>query len=386
MWLLMKQLSLSFFMTIFSIIVNAGGMTSSGADQKSMSAGAAWFLGNDPVEYCIEIAEQQSVNEAKVDEAFHFAIETWRAYMSENTSFPLSEEKPSLNFNKVHCKNNPPLKIYIGVINSEIEKAKVLFEKPYAMAHRISYDMKTRKGTGFIWFAPDAEKTENFPKWNSPYNLQGMMLHEFGHVIGCEHSKNTIMDDELLSKFQMANSEDKNWATFGKFYLSRIDHHQFLHSHSGKKFSLKGEINAYDVKESERLFELLVGRKAKGKIIASAVRDSAPLTYKLKDDIGETEFEIFLPIPNTSQFSKSLNLFKVAYQKSENEAIATSVSPYGTSTLTTIAAKSGQRFSIQVNFNVDSLGWPVTIKIQEPGSPLMKSLFSSDLWMTAGLI
>lgn len=362
----------------FSTAALAGGMTSTGGDSHKWGNESAWFLSNSPVSYCIEIAPTEKVSAGKVKADFESAVSTWKKYYEERASrIHPPEFKLNFNFQLESCQPSTRLKIFVGVMNADVDKAKKLFEDPYAFAYRSEYDFEAGLGRGFIWFKPSPALETQFPQWNTPYALHGMLLHELGHVYGCGHMKNTIMEENPVSNMQAAGSNDPNWAKYGAMYMTHIDHHQFLLLSPNMRVELKGVLALNSVDEKNR-FERFMGRAPRGPVRAQFERFQDRVDLTISDDAGSTKFAFPLNYENRTSFDLGTQVF---YSVRGNEGWATGTS--GETFLTSVKTAKGEKLLAQVEFNPNELGWPVRVRYMDKGK--MTDVFQSDLWITTGL-
>lgn len=361
-----------------------GGMTSSGGDYKAMDWESAWFLGAQPISYCIEIApkEKLTLDQAKAD--FESVVKTWKDYRADRRRRQTPGQELNFNFQFETCSTDTQLKIYVGLSNSETDRGKALYQNPYAFSYRTSYDATTGLGQGYIWLAPSGSivrlgGTNGFPNWSVPSTFHGMLLHEMGHVYGSGHIDGTIMEADLVSKLQSADSPNPYWAAGGKMYMTNIDHHRFLLLNWDSRFEMKGDVHLdRSGREGARLFELLTGRPSKGDIEASVVTEGGNLKLSYRDSVGMETFDIILSPESRSSFDLDGQVFRTVRGN-----VGEGTGPSGYSYLTTLKSKSGRVFTAVVNFNGSGLGRPIDVSIMEKAK--LTRIFYSDLWRTHGI-
>lgn len=212
----------------FASFANAslGGFAGNGADEDSQQN--AWFLGAKPVRWCIYESIKTSVDREDARKQIQTAFEIWNQYLlaKKVNEQNYAQGRPGITMLGQYiekCDGSEDLKFYLGYTNSEIEQNVNRLKDPIALAVRTSYDEKLGWGKGYIWLKSDISTTED-PYWKMKNNVLGAALHELGHVVGCEHVEDTIMDARL-----------KDWVlrrkgpslTYPDFYyevaLSRID-------------------------------------------------------------------------------------------------------------------------------------------------------------------
>lgn len=134
------------------------------------------------------------------------SISQWKDYVaSKQVSQNWPRSRPFLNFNyflKRKCDGREDMTFYFGVKNPKVEKSLRPYHNPKAVSTLESYDDKTGRGKGFIWF------DQNFPiqsMWSQATQVLILMMHELGHVYGCEHVGGTIMREDLVDFMLNAN-------------------------------------------------------------------------------------------------------------------------------------------------------------------------------------
>jgi hypothetical protein len=176
-----------------------------GTDYLPIESGSAWFAGgNKTVRYCVEIGASFGRSEKEIKQAIESAFDSWGWYMyyKKIGRFLASKYIASEN-----CSGNEDLTFYFGIKNSEVNAATAKYNNPVALAVRTQYDLETGWGRGFIWVAPpgsikgrEINEVVPFPNWTHEGNLEGIILHELGHVFGCEHVPYTIMDELMYQR------------------------------------------------------------------------------------------------------------------------------------------------------------------------------------------
>lgn len=146
-------------------------------------------------------------------------------------------------------------------LDREAPKAKAEYYNPIAFAHRANYDLDAAWGKGFVWVAP---KASPHLSWDFPYRLHGIVLHEVGHVLGCEHVRGTILTEDIANLIRTASTSPEHV----KALLTTIDGEAELKLRMNDLFDYKGKISRWGIEETEKTFKLFVGRAPVGKVLA----------------------------------------------------------------------------------------------------------------------
>jgi len=208
----------------------AGGDSSGGTDLLPPDANAAWFLeGADGeqarvIHYCVEIAPDFGVSPDEASATIEKAFGIWRDYIDlhQLNADPYRGRHLVLTVEKMaSCSGNQDLRFLLGVETPEIQKARVRYFNPFAIAWKDFYDLQTGWGKGSIWVVSQGrgKPAVQVPNWQKPNYLLGQLLHEIGHVLGCEHIPGTIMRESLAT---ILETGDSAWQ------LNRIDGHVLL--------------------------------------------------------------------------------------------------------------------------------------------------------------
>lgn len=322
---MMKLFLLIFFVSTLTW-ADGGSMDGGGGDLHSYEHGAMWFLGSKPIEYCVEAAADFPLDKNAIKDSVETSFRIWKEYSDEKnifSSMPLLHFTPTmvLHYNE-NCASDTELTFYAGIENAEVVSAKKLYENPVAFAHRISYDLRTGRARGIVWFS------KHQGHWTK-YNLfQAMMLHEVGHVLGNEHLTGTIMTP------YMSEIVTTDWDQPNRYYYRwqaqdslLIDHGHELVSKQLKYDSRESMTLNYDglidfrFSTAKNVFQSFAGRPAVGKIQAKLkIEYASPMnmnaytlgTLTLIDEQSSASFPFILEA--TSVRWGMSNFFKYAFQ------------------------------------------------------------------------
>lgn len=192
----------------------AGGWSGNGGDQGD-AADNVWFIGNEPVMYCIDRSPDFSISESEIRVIVRQSIDDWIAFFKRyelhNLYFDNSDHKGvlqfpdgaarglSLDFKEVECKkeaesNYRPenlIHMLFGKSNGVVEAYKNLrTEHALGISLRTKYDHKTYRNGGYLWIDNFTDDTQR---------MKHMILHELGHVFGMKHNSVFVMDDQVAS-------------------------------------------------------------------------------------------------------------------------------------------------------------------------------------------
>jgi hypothetical protein len=296
--------------------VRGGGMDSGGGDLFSADQGAAWFLGDREVKYCLEVSSDFGESPANLKDLVEGSFQQWFTYLNERSTksgvstegLPIAQKRRLLRT----CDGTQDLSFYFGVTSAEIEKAKARFSSPVAFAHRIAYDLDQGWGSGFIWIARNGGVSTRFPDWSRPSRLKGMILHEIGHVLGNSHLAGTIMDERLADMLSWPQDLVYGWNLEDRF--SHIDGPQILMRCKDCSMKFSGTIS-HDPSstEAKQTFKRFVGRAPQGRIVAKVRMIPGKGSLVLADEIGRSEFALTVNDPSdVSTIELGAKLFKRA--------------------------------------------------------------------------
>ncbi len=194
------------FAILFSSLVwaRSGGVVSNGADDTL--AAQVWFLGQERIPVCYKVSKDYPLDADQIEEIIEKGFVTWKKFV-ENKKLRLEwpQDKPFLNFNyllNASCQGNEGITFYFGVQDSKVNEALKQFRNAKAFTLLESYDQFKGRGKGFMWF----DQKPHSPSLWSPYGqILSLVVHELGHVYGCDHVAGTIMREDIVSYMAKAS-------------------------------------------------------------------------------------------------------------------------------------------------------------------------------------
>lgn len=257
-----------------------------GSDNVEIDYQSAWFLVPNQVRYCLSIDPKFSKYEKDIPELVANALVDWRTVIEANVNTDHSSLQAlnlSTQFQQVtQCDDSTDLTFYFGGDHKRVMTQRVKFRNPTAFAYRESYDLHTLRGKGFIWIAANGDVGTSFPNWDLEMSLYGVILHELGHVFGCDHFEGTIMTAHLHD--WMVATPDR--LARRKDFLSKIGLENRVTFSSSKFVKLDGRISS-DPTEAAKVFQDFFGRAARG-----AVKVNFSALFSLNGSIFERRLEI----------------------------------------------------------------------------------------------
>ena len=254
-----------------------GADSSGGGDNKPSDYESAWFLGARSIRTCYQRDPSFAINSDEIESTIQKSFGVWQKYLVDkkvNRGRSDASEQLVLNYSLASkCDGTEDLTFYFGTKNAEINQAKSQFSNPSAFAQRRSYDPKAKWGNGFIWVAQEGDVDVGTPNWKVPYSLQGMLLHELGHVLGNGHVDGTIMDQDIAMMVGANRYYNPDTAE------EELQREQILSSVDGKKELdycdectnlFLGSMRDSSTALAADTFEKFVGRKPRGSIFMTA--------------------------------------------------------------------------------------------------------------------
>lgn len=266
-----------------------GDFAGNGADNVPEHGGAAWFLGASPVRYCFEVSKDFGLGDAEVAPILDQVISQWRDYIAQKrindpeatgerynvadgpTPALLPALKARIFFNvqaMKRCDGTEDLKFYFGTTDATVRRHIKGFFKPTAFAQQTHWDSKKGWSKGFVWIAspktrfPDSKFGPGGLDWTRPFVLQGILLHEMGHILGCSHVARTIMDESMgeLVRYEWKDQPEKAKALF-----TRIDQGREVYVCKVCDFKYSGNAPGYR-NGNTAAFKALTGKEPRGRV------------------------------------------------------------------------------------------------------------------------
>ena len=289
-----------------------GSGSSGGGDLYKADFEAAWFIGDQPINYCIEMADDFPIERERVSTTIQAVISQWKDYVVRKDIEKGAKVKLNFNYHYTEqCSPETELTFYFGVDNPRVRKAKTSFSDPIAFAWKESYDFESGMGKGLVWVKTDPSDNQlfgnqypNLHPWRTNNSFYRILLHEFGHIFGVPHVPHTIMDDNL-----------PNWlfADANSLAPKTIDMVVELAMPLSPSLKYVG-IPAMSDKNSKEIFQFLTGKKkSAGKIESIFEMDTESARVTLKDRLGSYVFELTLTPGSIGLSYPAFEIFKKAY-------------------------------------------------------------------------
>lgn len=174
-----------------------------GSENPPPESGGAWFLGPRAVRYCVVVGQGFGLTSQEALRAAENAFSAWREYLGRPERRARLNGAPLLlnSHALATCDGSEDLTFYFEGDEPLLRRPPANLESPVGYAVRTRYSMETGWGKGYIWIGRPFLITPSFPDWKrSPLTLHAELLHELGHVLGCGHVPDTIMDRFLVSQ------------------------------------------------------------------------------------------------------------------------------------------------------------------------------------------
>jgi hypothetical protein len=335
---------------------------SGGAESYSYVEGSAWFVGPiRKVNACIEISKdfEKVVSRERAKQSILSAYSTWANYIKEKGVARLEGDQrlPTDIEIASTCGGKEDLTFKFGVVDKDVKAHMGRYKKPVSFAALETYDLKSTWGKGFIWVAPqgslgkDEDLQRPIPDWSLPYTVEGILLHEIGHVLGNSHVEGTVMTADF-ARYLKGNPSD-----FGKQVLTSVDFRKELHVCIKCDFQQEGLLGNNETvlpsghTQREENFKLLTGRLPVGTVHAKFQVRNEKSYLVVEDSKDQSSFEL---TPKKGRFYTSTwgsDTFKIAWQKPLS-GLGSAYSSSGIMLSMTLTTVPGKKIPVRVGRNM----------------------------------
>jgi hypothetical protein len=262
------------------------------------------------------------------------------------------------------CQGNEDLTFKLGTLDTQDRAEISKHVRPASFALRQSYDIKKGWGKGFIWVAPigflnesDQSGETQYPDWRRSYSLEGILLHEWGHVFGTPHVDGTVMSKNIYLQVISTIEERRKFAT-------KIDYTRELVVNSLRDFRQHGQLGTFRYYiNPERIedttaanFLRLTGRARVGEIKSwYQVLDKKEF-LNVSDDQGEFQFELTEKKGNASHSTDYVSVFQVLFTDERGKMGGSAHLSAGISKSMTMTTATGEKLSVRVGRSTPSVG------------------------------
>lgn len=284
-----------------------GSFSGGGGDRVGKHKMQAWVTNGQELSWCINIDPNFGLGEDEAKKTIIQALEIWQKYLKGKnlTARSIEEpEYPTLLFYPVFhstCLVNTSVTFYLGAENKQIDEDRKKFIDPAAFSKRLKYDREKMNGQGYVWIENGVQApSQNGIQWKFRNNFLGLVLHEFGHILGCDHIPGTIMDENIVDIIRhtdlsqgidesveplvriVSNSdgnftaeENTHFMSVRDILLSNVDFYNelfFLPDTGGSFFGIdRIKLEKGRTSRIAAGFERLIGKKIEHEVVATAV-------------------------------------------------------------------------------------------------------------------
>lgn len=300
-----KLIAAFVFFVVTSDAVAGVKEVNNGAEDIHYEDGAGWFYNpSRTIQVCYTLSSEfrEKIGVGRIEAAIRGGFDTWKGYIQKK-QIRLSGTILDFSYSmRSKCLGVEDLVFKFGTFDEEVTAAQSKFTRAVSFAIKNRTDLKSNWAQGFIWVAPqgslgwDTNTERPFPDWSMSFNIEGILLHELGHIFGNSHVPGTIMDENIARYIKWP------WEPQRKVYLSRIDNKRELFLCEGCDFKQPGLLGEQTFNPTpsgihdQRIinFRLLMGRSPVGLVKAEFSVQDKKSFLTVQDDQGSHSFELTL--------------------------------------------------------------------------------------------
>lgn len=230
------------------------GWSGNGGDH-SQDQDNIWFLGQDPVSYCVQRSEDYPLDQGQAGALVRESLNDWVTFFKKyqmdtfqlgtgadySGIFPDKQARGiSLQFvESQNCPdiirnfdNYPQVVLFsFGIQNQIVQRYKNNADKnAMGLAVRRDYDHKIYRTGGVIWI-------DNFTTQKE--RIKHLLLHEIGHMLGVKHNTVFVMDEFIADELVASDSLYTDYfgrieSPLWKYRLLELDELDFTYNKGGK--------------------------------------------------------------------------------------------------------------------------------------------------------
>lgn len=298
-----------------------GGIVGNGSD--FFKSPQVWFLGTSPIQACIEVSPDFPFAAKMAMAMVDLTVRNWREYLkSKSLASNWYLQIPFINFNirfSSSCRGHEALTIYFGGKPARVRPYLEKFQDPRGFEVLEDYDAKTGVGRGFIWIS---EKLPEFSFLTGPDQILTILMHEFGHILGCGHVAGTIMREDLAQFIRSATPLVLTPNEMTAF-PTVMDHTKELFFALDRGVKALQPIETHPDPAQIEIFKLLLGRSPEGPVWMGFIQGHGAHHLKGSFYVADESGEFFMPQSRVQKKLRGRN-FAVEFDEGSRLPFSTS--------------------------------------------------------------